>query len=992
MLRYFRRIEVRAQELGNYHRKYLHGIDRHGRLLIDRLEESESFDRIHLRQPAPELATEMDAVLEAGRDDTEKTVLLGCYQAIQYLLMNIRSIDRLRLAASGPMDPAAVYKDFVVGVSEEYETLIREYLSRLLRLFLGDGRRPDFVVCIVGTRLHQDDIDLGIFDEGGPHRHALNRAIGKMAREMMRWTAVPDFYLSEHVGSEGYSVSIEEYRRRLDKRILDFVSVNEILSAHPIIGSDDLFARFKEEVHDRYYYRRRRPTREHEGFMRGLAGEIRSLLLWPQDAVHIRPKDDLLRLVNAVVGIYRTVNGIRDPDTWAALDHLSRNLIARRGLPDTLERHLVFVETFRHLYQQFAAIEEEIDLRDPQQQESLQQVADVMGYEDVGVIRSWEQLIVHYFEHVQSGREIVRALLPDIRNHIRSISSFSDWFRSPTPKGLEEREDRQNLAVDLVFRIRYFQGIKYWDELLEALESEDGDLLRTLIEDVMKLRPHRRKQVVEYYARWGHRTFFTSLRLLTLIGRKRGESPAAETVFREFNEALLARIGGTPDEIQRFSTVFVHYPGLVYEYLSMADERTREFLARRFTGDVWNHQVAEWRDSFCRLCEIDRRSSRYFKRAIRRVCDRHPEYLLYFGDPDKFAQITRGMLADLMQLSDPETQKIELISYYDIEFLRIGLATLQGRPLSELDAEFTEFADHFLQMMFDVCKTEVDQELGRKILTHDHLGIFVAGGHARGRAHQDDWDLIVLLHSDSEEMYEYASRIITHLNRAIIRCGLIPQYRLADHFGGYVTRFSELRDFLLREGRDAFIEMSQLVGARLIVGSSRLEDAFNRTLVEGCIHSQKDVYVEALAREIVSRHTYGGGGDEEVEFDVKECRGGLRDLEMSQLLWKVFCEIQEPIGGRFWDALAAHHPERRTEFMELKESYEFLNRLRDVYRLTVAPQNQLDPEQLAVPAEVLGYRKCEDGTAEKKLAAEFRKHATRVARKLYALIDAMEEC
>jgi hypothetical protein len=78
--------------------------------------------------------------------------------------------------------------------------------------------------------------------------------------------------------------------------------------------------------------------------------------------------------------------------------------------------------------------------------------------------------------------------------------------------------------------------------------------------------------------------------------------------------------------------------------------------------------------------------------------------------------------------------------------------------------------------------------------------------------------------------------------------------------------------------------------------------------------------------------------------------------------------------------------------MELKESYEFLNRLRDVYRLTVAPQNQLDPEQLAVPAEVLGYRKCEDGTAEKKLAAEFRKHATRVARKLYALIDAMEEC
>jgi len=989
-LRYFRQIDVRAQELGNYRRKFLHAIEQHGRLLIDRLEESESFDRVHLRRPAADLATEMDTVIEAGRDEREKVTLLGCYYAIQFLLMNLRSIDRLRLDASGVGDPIPAFHRFVTDASDEFETLTREYLGRLLRLFLGSGLHPEYVVCIVGTRLHQDDVDLGIVDDGGPARHALNRALGKMGREMTRWGSVPDFYLSEHVGGEGYTVSIDEYRRRLDRRILDFVSVSEILSAHPIVGSDLLFDRFREEIHERYFYRRKKTTREHEGFMRGLAGEIRSLLWWPQDPVRVKPKDDLLRLVNSIVALYRTAAQIREPDLFAALDHMSKNLLQRRGMPQTLERHFVFVETFRHLYQQFAALDEEIDLRDPQQQEGLQQVARVMGYEDIGVIRAWEQLVVHYFEHVQSGRELIHALLPDVRNHVWAISVFADWFHDP--RALEGRDERQNLAVDLVFRIRYFQGVKYWDDLLEALEADDGLLLKMLLDDLAKLRPHRRTQVIDFYARWGHETFLTSLRLLTIIGRARDAHPAAAEVFRAFNDALLSKVVGSPDEVRRFSTVFNHFPDLVYEYLVLAGDEARDLLTRKFSGEIWDPQVAVWRDCFRTLCEIDRRSSRYFRRAIRRACEHHPEYLLHFGDPERFAEITRGLLAELLRLSSAESQRQALIAYYEIEFLRIGLATLQGRPFAQLDAEFTEFADHFLQTLFDVCKAEADQEAGRKILTHDHLGVFVAGGHARGRAHQDDWDLIVLLNSDSEEMFDYATRIIKRMNSTIVRCGMIPQYRLADFFGGYVTRFSELEAFLHGEGKAAYVEMSQLVGARLVVGSGRLEAEFDRRIIEGCIHAQRELYVEGLQSEIRDRHTYQTAAEEERDFDVKECRGGLRDLEMSQLLWKVFCRIPEPIGGRFWDAMAEHRPERRAEFMELKESYEFLNRLRDVYRLTVAPQNELDPDLLDHPAEVLGFHEVDGVPGRDRIATEFRKHRARVARRLYALLDAMQEC
>lgn len=983
MLRYFQRIVARAEELGNHRRKYLHGIEKHGRELIDRLEESGNFDRVHLRQLATDYATEMDAVLEVGSEEPEKLRLLGCYYAIQYLQLNTRSIDLLRLNSSSAPDPMRVYREFIRGVAEDFASLMEEYLKRLLEMFLAAGPQPQYFLCTVGTRLHQDDVDLGIFDDGGPHRRFLNKAIGKMAREMMRWTSDPDFYLSGSIGKEGYSISLEEYRSRLDRQILDFVSVSEILSAHRIAGSEELFERFRDEVHNRYHYRGNLTAREHEGYLRGLVGEIESLLLWPHDPKIINPKDDLLRLVIGVLCTYRTMSQLHEPDNWATLGQLTEDVLRRQGLPETFEQDYTFVETFRHLYQQFAAPEEEIDLTDPQEQESLQHVAKAMGYEDVGVIQAWQQLVIHYHEHVKAGRETVRALLPGICSHIRRVTVFADWLRAPLRPQVGRQ--RENLAIDFVRRVRYFLGIKYWDDLLEDLEAQDSPLLRRLIDDLMALDPVRRRQIINTIAHWGYRTFYTMLRLLNVIGRRSSE-PDAREVYAALHEAFLNSIEGNPDEIRRFTTVFTHYPNLVYRYISTVDQETLSFLAEKLSGTVWDSKVIDGQQRLMHLCEIERKASRFFKRAIDRVCERQPETLLYFGDLAKLQQVSKGMLADLVRMPSYTTRKQELISYYDLEYLRIGLATLQGRPLAQLDAEFTEFADYFLQTLFDTCKAEVDADVGKRILTHDLLGVFVAGGHARERAHQDDYDLVVLLNSDDEEIHDYSNRILTYLNRAIIRCGLIPQYRFADRFGGYVTRFSELEEFLKTNAAEACVEMSQLIGARLIVGSSRLEKEFVERIIEGCIYTQKGLFSRTLAEELQSRHAYEGRQRKGIEYDVKECRGGLRDLEMAQLLWKALYEIREPIGGRFWDVLAEDHPDRRGEFKALKESYHFLNRLRDVYRLSVAPQNHLDPAHLELPAEVLGYRDTDGVSATDQLERDLHHHCERVASRLVALV------
>ncbi len=982
MLRYFRRIEERAQELGNHRRKYMYAIETHGRRLIDRLEESGLFDRVHLRQPASDVGAEMDAIVKAARYEEERLILLGCYYAIQFLNMNIRSIDLLRLSSTRADDQIGVYRQFLQRTGDDFGVLIREYLTRVLDIFLGDGPRAKFVVCTVGTRLHQDDVDMGIIDDGSPLRSELNKAIGKMAQEMMRWTSVPDFYLSEHIGGHGYSVSIDEYVNRLDTKILDFVSVSELLSAYTIVGTTSLFKRFDREVRSRYYYSRRRTRREHEGYLRGLVGEIESLLLWPSDPRHINPKNDLLRLVSSILWAYRTAKGIRETDVWATFQRLAKSSAKTRSLFQELERNYTYVETLRHLYQQFAAHEETIDLTEARERDSLKLVANAMGFEDIGVIRARQQLLVHYTEHVNAGRRAIRALVQSVCEHIKSVTVFTEWFRPKASLGIGQAPRR--LAADFFQQSRYFHRIKYWNDLLDQLEAEDSGLVEELFAELKAMDEARRNEVLGYVARWGYHTFFNLLRLLTIIGNA-ARKYESQDVFELLNNVSLEMIRGTPDEIRRFSTVFMYYPQLVHRYLSLIDDEVQNSLYEKLSGSVWGSHVAAWQKRLLCFWEVNRHSSRFFRRAIDRVCERHPESLLDFGNLDKLERATRGLLADLMRLPSYEEQRVELGICYDLQFLRIGLGTLQGMPLTQLDAEFTEFSDQFLEILFDICKAEIDAALGRQILTHDLLGLFVAGGHARGRAHQDDYDLIVLLNSDSDEMLDYAGRILTRFNREIIKRGIIPQYRLADHFGGYVTRFSELEQYLRSSGKGALIEMSQLVGARMVVGSSRLENEFKTRIVEQCIYSQKEVYANAVLEEIRARHEHEIQMGQELRYHVKECRGGLRDLELGMLLWKVLYEIDEPIGSSFWQTLCERRPERREDFLVLNESYHFLNRLRDVYRLTVVPSNLLDPQYFDRPAEVLGYKGKDGLTACEILDKQFRWHCDTAAERFDAL-------
>ena len=170
-----------------------------------------------------------------------------------------------------------------------------------------------------------------------------------------------------------------------------------------------------------------------------------------------------------------------------------------------------------------------------------------------------------------------------------------------------------------------------------------------------------------------------------------------------------------------------------------------------------------------------------------------------------------------------------------------------------LALQYTEFSDKYIRLLFDTCKREIDEKRKNAVKTGDMLGIFVTGGHGQMQAFDDDYDLIILLNSEDKEMIFYCSSIVQRMHREIIKSGVLPHYNLAQCTKSYVCTFSKLGIILSKNINDRFILKSQLVGARLIVGSSPLLDIFEKDILGPYVFKKKNIFIKDMLKEIATR-------------------------------------------------------------------------------------------------------------------------------------------
>lgn len=982
---YIERLLRRARFLGNHHRKYIYFVETHIDKLMARLEQAMVIDQVHLWASARDYKQEMKTIATVGTSLEEKQNDLACYFALQFLQMNLSALDALMLDLTTNPSRYMVYKQFMLRVGHDFRRLTAAYMEQLLDLYLPESYSFEFVFLGVGTRSDQDDIDIGVVDRGAEGRDILNKAISRMNREMFKRAISLHFHLSEHVGSPtSFSASIDEYCALLENEIHDFVIITEMLGAAKILGSRKLFNEFHRKVTFRYNYipSDTALSKYHEGYLRGIIGEARSFVLRELSRDLLSPKGDGLRMIKAGLYAAKTIFNLRQVNSWAIIQSLKRKDKKRADYYDQIEEPLTFLEIFRYLYQMLIAQEEEIYLDHPAVKDNLAMVAETMGYKSIGAASPTDFLLTDYYKSIRQAKETVKTLLPATITHLSHITIFGKILRHK--KVTEAGEKRiGNLAKRFLKEARFFKGTKFWDDIIDVLERKDGRIMIRLANHLSILNPVEKDNVIDDLIEWGQNSFIGMFQFLGLL-HKYKERIADPDLFDIVNEKFFNHFRGTSEEAQRWSIVFRHYPKLIHDYISLLSEVQQRKLYKWLNKRFSDRELLPARNRLLFLIKLNYGTSRYFKRVMNRVLGAFPDYLVYLDDPHRLSLIGKGHLAEVERAQSIKQKLQNLVVYYDFEFFRLCLSTLSDTPPQTVAMEFTEFTDTYLRMLFDTCKQEIDDRYETSIKTKDLLGIFVTGGHGHMLAFDDDYDLIILLNSSDSAILDYATKIISRMHTEIVKCGIMPHYRLSDYSGSYICTFLQLRQLLNAPGVDRFVDKSQLLGARMVVGSTVLQQEFVNTFIQPYIYDDRKNYIQELIHDIYERHRSFEKDPPEF-INLKEGPGGLRDIEMFLLICRALFKVSEHSNYKLFIQLSTLVPEYAHSFQLFYRNYEFLRKIRDLNRLILSAGDHINVPYIEMLTQNMIVTSPE--LEHHNLAQHIRNTMSRVVVEIRSLID-----
>jgi len=976
------RLTEKTAALGNYNRKYLHIISANIEKLTASLERQGKRDKVHLWSYSMEIPGEMDTVLKIALDEDEKLDFLGCYFALQFLHMNLRMVDIVKLELATSPERSQTGKKFMLEAGRTFRYLTKCYMERLLDLFLDEKDKPEFVMLGVGTRADQDDIDLGIVHRGPGDSKSLNRAISRLANQMFKKATRLHFHLSEHVGGNSLTATIEQYEAILDKNIYDFVIITEMLGAANILGSYPLYNEFKTRVTNRFYYdASSKENRFHEGYLRGILGEVHSLLTRLKPPEAINPKDDALRPIKSLLSALKLVYGVDKTNAWNIIDELKEKNPQRQLQYNELERTLTFFELFRYLYQIMVAQDEDIDLGEPGIEAMVAKIAGTIGFETKGVVSAEDFMLVIYYEFLEKSIQAIDVLTGDLKKHLREVSIFKPIFsgdihKKPGYKG--------NLALDFIRASTFSEGITYWDDFLEELSSKDNLFYDEFIESFNQLPEKAHNKVALVYVAGIKYDPASILRFLVILGEK-AKTEDAKNVFGIISRLFIDELNQLPGAPASLAQMLNAYPETLNRFLSLIEWESLAGFAKLAHRKPALPELLPAHKQLLALVNVHYESSHFFKQHFHKFLNKYPIYIKNLYHNDKLREITNGFYSDLTSLPSLSDRIEGLGDYYDLEFVRVSLLAMAGAGCEQTDAEFIEFCDNYTLSLYEFCQQDVHLSLGYSMHTHDLFALYAAGGHAREQGFDDDYDMIVILDSTDIEEINYCNKIVGKMNSHILKRGILPHHRFADHFGSYVISFDQLADHLSSDSEDVFVDQSQVLSSRMLVGSSKLEGKLRQEIIDPHIFARGREYIEYMKREMKSRHAEE---DNDQRNDIKECRGGLRDIEMLLLMYEVKYKVRDPLSRKFLKRLVEIEPVNADKFVYVENHLNFIKNLRDLYRLKVAAHNVIDQEYLPPVAASMGYG--DSAEATEKLYNDFLTRTKQAAKVIEKLVDGIE--
>jgi [protein-PII] uridylyltransferase len=277
-----------------------------------------------------------------------------------------------------------------------------------------------------------------------------------------------------------------------------------------------------------------------------------------------------------------------------------------------------------------------------------------------------------------------------------------------------------------------------------------------------------------------------------------------------------------------------------------------------------------------------------------------------------------------------------------------------GRACAE---GLSAFQDALIRLTYDFTTNHVYS--AKNPSSAEHMAVVAQGGYGRGMlAPGSDIDLLFLLPYKQtawgESVAEYMLYLLWDLGFKV----------------GHATRTI---DQCVRLSRSDMTIRTALLDARLILGDEKLFAEFQRRFREDILKSNARPFVDAKLEEQNARHTRAGASRYLVEPNIKDGKGGLRDLHT--LHWLAKHVYPDKAEAEFVEA-GVFTP---TEYRSFRRCESFLWAVRcHLHFLTDRPEERLSFDVQQVMAERLGYR----GHAGLSSVERFMRHYFLVAKEV----------
>lgn len=254
----------------------------------------------------------------------------------------------------------------------------------------------------------------------------------------------------------------------------------------------------------------------------------------------------------------------------------------------------------------------------------------------------------------------------------------------------------------------------------------------------------------------------------------------------------------------------------------------------------------------------------------------------------------------------------------------------------------------------------------------EKISVIAVGGYGRGEmAPHSDVDLLFLT------PYK-----ITPWAESVIESTLYMLWDLKLKVG-HASR--TIKD-CLRLAREDFTIRTSLVEYRFLYGESALSEKLGKRLWDELFSSTASEFIEAKLEERAERHRKQGGQRYVVEPNVKEGKGGLRDLQSLYWINKYLHGVQEAADLVKFDVFSEE------EYQTFKSAHSFLWAVRcHLHLIANRAVDQLTFDMQVAVAEAMGYIDKGGRRGVEHFMQDYFRHATRVGELTRIFLTAQED-